>query len=232
MARRFQYSPHTYFDSIDCALLVLLLVAASESGATSSEGPGGAGGVWGGGGEAAAPTPPRIDEFLAGAGLACCVDVITTKGGVDAPDDIRFLTNDLIQRLKLPPVKQNILMGLAADARERVQRDRERARESETRAHRDRMRRESWTRHWFENLLAALETMVRGFTLGFGLSFVYETVLLNRDFYTAVDDLHARVQRAALRAAVLGGAVATVMNGVSLFVPYRVRDRWVSGEVQ
>jgi hypothetical protein len=231
MARRFQYSPHTYFDSIDCALLVLLLVAASESGATSSEGPGGAGGVWGGGGEAAAPTPPRIDEFLAGAGLACCVDVIT-KGGVDAPDDIRFLTNDLIQRLKLPPVKQNILMGLAADARERVQRDRERARESETRAHRDRMRRESWTRHWFENLLAALETMVRGFTLGFGLSFVYETVLLNRDFYTAVDDLHARVQRAALRAAVLGGAVATVMNGVSLFVPYRVRDRWVSGEVQ
>lgn len=201
-------------------LLVLLLVAASAatSETTSGAGTGGAGGAWWPG--ETAPTQ-TLAEFLAGEGLACCVDVITTKGGVDTPDDVRFLSDDLIQGLRMPPVKQAILKRLALDARERAQR-----------AHRDRLRREAWTRHWFENLLAAMETLVRGFTLGFGLSFIYETLLLNRDFYTAVDDLYARVQRAAFRAAVLGCAVATAMNGVSMFIPYRVRDSWVSGEIK
>ena len=47
-------------------------------------------------------------------------------------------------------------------------------------------------------LLASLETLSRGFMLGFGISFIYETLLLNRDFYKAEEDLTPRVKRATL----------------------------------
>merc|ERR1711907_907423 len=98
-----------------------------------------------------------------------------------------------IAKLPIPPVKRERLQRLASQARDRAARDRS-----------EQSRRESWTLHWMENLLAALETLSRGFFLGFGLSFIYETLVLNRDFYNASDDLAARVKRASLRAAALG----------------------------
>ena len=182
------------------------------------------------GGPIAAPT--ALAEFLEQQGLGCCADVITRRNGwlraggaVDAPGDLHHLTDDIIKRLPIPRVKQNILTALAAKARE----DAERRRRDEARDEADRRRREAWTRHWFENLLAAAETISRGFTLGFGLSFIYETLILSTDFYTAVEDLGARVHRAAFRAAVLGLAVAVTTHGASIFVPFSIRNTWVSG---
>ena len=179
-------------------------------------------------------SPTALAEFLEQKGLGCCIDVITRRNGwlcaggaVDAPGDLHYLTDDIIKRLPIPKVKQNILTALATDARDEA----ERRRREDVRDEADRRRREAWTRHWFENLLAAAETISRGFTLGFGLSFIYETLVLSTDFYTAVEDLGARVQLAIFRAAVLGLAVAVTAHGASLFVPFSIRNTWVSGRV-
>ena len=76
-------------------------------------------------------------------------------------------------------------------------------------------------------LLASLETLSRGFMLGFGISFIYETLLLNRDFYKAEEDLTPRVKRATLRAAVLGCATAVTMHGSAIFLPRSLRHNWL-----
>ena len=177
------------------------------------------------------PAPPSIDEFLSQHGLACCVEPITRKGGwfqaggaVDAVSDLRYLTDDIISRLPLPRVKKNILEALASQARDEASKAKEATRLELT----DQRRREAWTRNWVEYVLAALETMLRGFMLGFGMSFIYETLILNQDFYTAVEDLKPRVHRAAFRAVALGSAVAVTLHGASMLVPFALRSRWVA----
>ena len=74
-----------------------------------------------------------------------------------------------------------------------------------------------------------LGTMARagGFMLGFGVSFIYETLLLNRDFYAAESDLAARVRRASFRALVLGCATAVTMHGSAIIVPHWLRHNWL-----
>lgn len=171
------------------------------------------------------PSDVTCKEYLVLEGLACCTDVImrksgwfTSGGGVDQVSDIRFLTDDLITRLPIPRVKQNVLRSLASKSRERERRHAAHER-----------RKEGWTHFWLENMLAAADTLARGFMLGFGLSFIYESLLLNRDFYTAADDLAPRVRRASFRAAALGAAVALTMHGASMFVPHMVRHSWLAG---
>ena len=177
------------------------------------------------------PAPPSIKEFLSQHGLACCVEPITRKGGwfqaggaVDAVSDLGYLTDDIISRLPLPRVKKNILEALASQARDEASKAKEATRLELT----DQRRREAWTRNWVEYVLAALETMLRGFMLGFGMSFIYETLILNQDFYTAVEDLKPRVLRAAFRAVALGSAVAVTLHGASMLVPFALRSRWVA----
>ena len=179
------------------------------------------------------PTPDLV-SFLEQEGLGCCVDQITQTGGgwmrkgssgVDQTRDIRFLTDEIIDRMHIPPVKANILKSLAQRFRYAAHLEAER----KQRDYDDQKRRESWTRNWFDNALAAAETLMRGFMLGFGLSFIYETLFLNSDFYTEVHDLTPRVQRASFRAVVLGTAVACTMHGSSIFVPYSWRDKWIMG---
>mmetsp|Transcript_45174 Transcript_45174/g.118573 ORF Transcript_45174/g.118573 Transcript_45174/m.118573 type:complete len:143 (-) Transcript_45174:444-872(-) len=110
------------------------------------------------------------------------------------------------------------LKSLASQHRQRLQRDRQEERS-----------RESWTRHWLENFLAAFETLSRGFMLGFGLSFIYETLLLNRDFYVEVEKLTPRITRAAFRASALGVAVAVTMHGSAIVIPHSWRSSWMDG---
>ena len=164
-------------------------------------------------------------DFLADAGLGCCADVIMRKGGwfesgagVDSVSDLRYLSDEMIGRLPIPQVKRNLLASLASRQRENVKR----ARQQET-------RREGWTHHWLENTLAATECLMRGFMLGAGVSFIYETLLLNRDFYVEQEKLLPRVQRAAYRAATLGVAVAVTMHGSAIVVPHSWRSSWLAG---
>ena len=181
---------------------------------------------------AAPPAPaarPSIAEFLSQHGLACCVDPITRKGSwfqaggsVDAVSDLGYLTDEIISRLPLPQVKRNILEALASQARDEASKAHEAARLELS----EQRRREVWTWNWVEYTLAASETMLRGFMLGFGLSFIYETLILNQDFYIAVEDLKPRVHRATVRAIALGGAVAVTMQGASILVPFALRSRW------
>jgi len=135
---------------------------------------------------------------------------------VDSLSDLRYLTDDIIARLPIPQVKRNILKALASRARDEARSE-----------FADKRKRDAYTRNWLENALAASETISRGFMLGFGLSFIYETLILNPDFYNAVEDLKPRVHRAAFRATVLGFAVAVTMHGASMFVPFSIRSRWV-----
>ena len=106
-----------------------------------------------------------------------------------------------------------------------------RERDNARRTRAEERRRESWTRHWLENTLSALETLSRGFTLGFGASFIFETLFLNRDFYTASEDLAVRIRRAAVRASALGSAVAVTMHGSAIVVPHAWRTMWLAGSV-
>ena len=170
---------------------------------------------------------PDVKEYLAAEGLACCTNVVMRPsgwlqrgGGVDAIGDLKYLSDADVESLQMPRVKQNILKALASRDRNRAKRYRQ-----------EEERRDGWIRNWLENLLAALETCSRGFMLGFGMSFVYESLLLNRDFYTATDDLGPRVRRAALRAAILGGATAAVLHGSALLIPHWLRYTWLAGSM-
>ena len=177
-------------------------------------------------GAAASSPSPDVREHLASVGLACCVDAITRRGGwftsgggVDATSDLKYLDDDLISRLPLPHVKQNILKSVAASQREDAWRQRA-----------DDKRREGWTRHWLENALAAIETMSRGFALGFGLSYLFETLFLDRSFYLSKDEeLVPRLRRAAFRASALGVAVAVTIHGLAIVVPHSWRQSWLAG---
>ena len=176
-----------------------------------------------------ASSPPTVDlrEYLASEGLACCVEVLTRRsswtqsgGGVDDVGDLPFLTDEQIGRLPMPQVKQNILKALAARERDGARRQRAHERQ-----------RAGWLEGWLENTLSALETLTRGFTLGFGSSFIFESLFLNRDFYTASEDLSVRIRRAAIRASALGGAVAVTMHGSAIIVPHAWRHVWLAGPV-
>merc|ERR1719198_2100025 len=68
-----------------------------------------------------------IQTYLAREGLAADAEVIMRRGGwvnagggVDSPGDMRFLSDDVIDSLRMPPVKANILKALASTERERV----------------------------------------------------------------------------------------------------------------
>jgi len=168
------------------------------------------------GGEAPAA---EIVSFLQDNGLECCVAQITRKQGwwssgtgIDSPRDLRFLGDREIALMPIPEVKKTILKTLAGEARE--QRRAERAQQTRS-------------SELLGMLLASLETMSRGFMLGFGVSFIYETLLLNRDFYAAEADLTARVKRATVRAAVLGCATAVTMHGSAIFLPHWMRHTWL-----
>ena len=63
--------------------------------------------------------------------------------------------------------------------------------------------------------------------LGFGISFIYETLVLSKDFYQATDELTPRVIRASFRASVLGFAVALTLCGGSIIIPNRLRHGWL-----
>ena len=49
------------------------------------------------------------------------------------------------------------------------------------------------------SLFTTAETLMRGFFLGFGVSAVYEMLWVNKEFYTADEDIAARTRRAAFR---------------------------------
>lgn len=158
--------------------------------------------------------------FLADHGLECCIDPIMRNpsflaggAGVDSPDDVRFLSDEQIAKLPIPEVKRTILMALASEARERRR---------ATRAQEGRQGER------VSMIFASLETMLRGFMLGAGLSFIYETLLLNRDFYQAEADLAPRVKRAAFRSLVLGGATALAMHGSAIVIPHWMRHVWLA----
>lgn len=63
--------------------------------------------------------------------------------------------------------------------------------------------------------------------LGFGISFIYETLILSKDFYQATDELTPRVLRTTIRASVLGLAVALTLCGGSIVIPNRLRHGWL-----
>lgn len=165
-------------------------------------------------------TTMSVREWLADQGLSCCIDTIIRKptwfrtgGSVDAVTDVRYLTDEMVDALDMPQVKRNILKGLASEEREKAAvRRRQSARDQEGR---------------YAFLYATLDTLFRGFMLGFGTSFIYETLILSRDYYQAEEDLMKRTSRAGLRAAVLGLAVALVMSGGSIFVPNSLRHGWL-----
>ena len=158
-----------------------------------------------------------VKEHLADHGLRCCIDVILRRstwtsygGGVDSIDDIRHLTEGQVVRLPMPQVKREILIALANQHR------------------REHKQRATGWRDWLSACSAAVETLLRGFALGFGLSFIYETLMLNRDFYQSSEDLCPRIHRASLRAAVLGIAVAVTMYGAAIIVPHSLRHHWLA----
>ena len=122
-------------------------------------------------------------------------------------------------------MKANILKALASTERERWRFEHEQR-------ERDRRSTHGWRlllSDLFSSALAALETLSRGFTLGFGCSFIFESLLLNRDFYYAEEDLKPRVRRATFRAAVLGLALAVMLHGGSMFLPHALRYKWLGG---
>jgi multidrug efflux pump subunit AcrA (membrane-fusion protein) len=178
-------------------LLVISLVAGADSGALPSD----------------------VKQYLYDNGLECCVAQIMSKPswwsagtGLDSLSDLRFLGDREIDRLPIPEVKRTILRTLAGEAREERRVERAQYMRSSERV---------------ATLLASLETLSRGFMLGFGISFIYETLLLNRDFYKAEEDLTPRVKRATLRAAVLGCATAVTMHGFAIFLPHSLRHNWL-----
>ena len=163
-----------------------------------------------------------LHEFLADHGLECCIDVITRRptwlrsgGSIDTYGDLRFLEAAQIDSLPLPPIKLNILRELASEGREQARRQKARQRKKEEQS--------GWP-----FVFATCDTLLRGFMLGFGLSFMYETLILNRDFYQATDDLMPRVQRASVRGSVLGTATAMVLVGSAFLVPHGLRYRWLA----
>ena len=170
-------------------------------------------------GSASASAIDDARTFLADNGLASCTDAIlrkpgwwTTGAGVDSISDLKYLSDDQIDKRPMPQVKRTILKSLAGEAREQRRADRAA---------------QATLGQRLESLLAALETMLRGFMLGFGASFIYECMWLNRDFYSAEGDLDARVRRAAFRAAVLGCATAVTMHGMAIVVPHSLRHKWL-----
>lgn len=167
-------------------------------------------------------TPPDVEmqltpaQFLADRGLGCCHQKIIRHFGIDAISDISLLSERDIDGLWIPPVKRTLLKEVSRD--ERLQR---------RRAHDERHRSSRWQRQLLDTLCATAETLIRGFMLGFGLSVVYEVLYASSTFYQASDDLPERVRFAALRAAVVGSAVALVLTGSAIIVPMSVRSRWM-----
>lgn len=165
------------------------------------------------------PVPTDLKTYLSDNGLECCIAAITRQNswwsvgaGIDSPSDMRFLSDSHIDRLPMPDVKRNILKTLAGEAREDARAERaQRARLGDM----------------VSTFIASAETISRGFMLGFGVSFIYETLLLNRDFYAAESDLAARVRRASFRALVLGCATAVTMHGSAIIVPHWLRHNWL-----
>ena len=71
------------------------------------------------------PFSVPVRQYLADNGLACCTDAIlrkpgwwTTGAGVDSISDLKYLSDDQIDKLPMPQVKRNILKSLAGEARE------------------------------------------------------------------------------------------------------------------
>lgn len=74
------------------------------------------------------------------------------------------------------------------------------------------------------SLLATVENFWRGFMLGCGGSFLYETLVFSSDFYAATDDLGARIKNAGYRALVIGLFAAFAAIGMAMFVPRGLRE--------
>lgn len=176
-----------------------------------------------------APSTPEPDvkDYLVSHGLACCVDVLMREsgwlqrgGGIDSIGDVQYLTDPIIGRLPIPSVKKEALMQMARY-------DRERARRRQS----DEQRRGGWLDNWLLHALAALETLLRGFALGFGMSFIYESLV--RGFIYDADDeqLVSAMKRAAMRAMALGFAVAVTLHGSAIIVPHAWRSLWLDGSV-
>ena len=79
---------------------------------------------------------------------------VKAQAGMDTPADVRFMSDDIISMLPMPALKKNILKLLALEER----------------------RRSTRAMDWLENAIAACDTLLRGFMIGFGASFMYETI--------------------------------------------------------
>ena len=165
-------------------------------------------------------TATTLKDYLGDYGLAEYADKIKTKG-VDTPSDLEWLSEHDIDSLWIPVVKRTILKDIANV--KKAQRRTERKAEQQA---------QRWHMRLFADLVTTVETLIRGFFLGFGLSAVYEMLFVNKEFYTATEDVVPRVKRAALRACVLGLAVALIMVGSAIIVPSSLRGDWMKGSRQ
>ena len=157
-----------------------------------------------------------LTDYLADHGLSD-YSVRLKEIGVEAVGDIAFLSDRDIDSLwRLPVVKRNVLRELSGE----MKRERHEERRSEARANR-------WHKKLLGDIASTIETLLRGFFLGFGLSTAYDCLVVSRDFYTSQEDLVPRVRKVALRASVLGVAVALCMVGSAIVLPTSVRSMWM-----
>lgn len=156
-----------------------------------------------------------LKEFLAEHGLDAYESKIKAIG-VTTPSDIGWVQDADADSLWMPVVKRNLLKDLAENRRQ--------MREAERRF-------ETKTKQWYmvtvSSLFTTAETLMRGFFLGFGVSAVYEMLWVNKEFYTANEDIAARTRRAAFRGCALGTAVALLLVGSAIVVPSSWRGSWM-----
>lgn len=163
--------------------------------------------------------PTTLKGLLAAHGLEA-YDAKIKALGVDTPADVEFLRDADIDSLWMPVVKRNVLKKLALAKKVRRQQEQTNA-----------SRGARWQTKLLGDVVSTLETLLRGFFLGFGLSTVYEMLVVSKDFYTAMEDVGQRVRRAALRACVLGTATALVLVGSAIVIPSPLRASWMEGSI-
>jgi Fe2+ transport system protein FeoA len=149
----------------------------------------------------------RLSEF----GLAKSAQCVLKH--CDSLSDMIYMSERQMRECGKVPVKVAKLQFFVSQLQEEAQE----ARSAKTSASR------RWEFLWVA-VLATIENFLRGFMLGCGFSFLFETLYFSNDFYAATDDLAFRVKNAALRAVVIGIFAAFASIGLAMFVPRGIRE--------